>query len=110
MHVKCGDLPLTTDTVKWKCKDCLDVIKKMPKRTIHNFHKIKRRKSTNRDSLNNALSTTSITVTNGSSTSTPGGLSKVAFNMENEGLCASFNLCPKVVIHLPFIYTNTSTL
>ena len=103
IHVKCGDLPLTTDTVKWKCKECLDTIKKMPKRTKHNFHKVQRRKPTYRISLNKAMANTRITVGNENTAGTSNGLTRVAFNMEDKGFCASFNLCPKVIRLRPII-------
>ena len=99
IHVKCGDLPLSTDVVKWKCKDCIETIKKMPKRTKHNFQKVQRsKKSTSKIFLKNALKNTRINVEKSDGPSTSDVLSRVTFAVEDKGFCASFNLCPKVQI------------
>ena len=112
--MQCGDLPLSKEIVKWKCNDCKEILKKMPKRTLHKYKKVQRRKSRkdelncNKRILNDALQNTRIVVdkdeeshiSNDDSSATG---SKIAFHIENKGMLAHFNLCPKVyLLHNPF--------
>ena len=90
--------------VKWKCNDCLETIKKLPKRTIHTFRKAKRCKSRQavqklcRQTLNDALLNTKIVMANESSTSGRTDHTRAVFNLQDKGFSASFDLCPKVTI------------
>ena len=113
--MQCGDLPLSKEIVKWKCNDCKEILKKMPKRTLHKYKKVQRRKSRkdelncNKRILNDALKNTRIVVDKDeeshiSNDESSGTGSKIAFHMENIGMLAHFNLCPKVyLLHNPFL-------
>ena len=106
---------MSTDAVKWKCNDCLEVIRKMPKRTKHSFQKIQQSKSrkleqkTRRQTLNNALNNTRIIVGAGIGTNpcdkyNGNDLTKVSLHLEDKQFTATFDLCPKVYGQL-FIFT-----
>ena len=100
--------------VKWKCNDCLETIKKLPKRTIHNFTKAQRSKSRQpvqklfRQTLKDALLNTKIVIGNESSTSGSNDYTKAVFHLQDKGFSASFDLCPKV--NIVGTVTNTCTL
>lgn len=81
----------------------------MPKRTLHKYRKVQRRKSRkddlncNKRILNDALKNTTIIVDKNeeshiSNVESSGTGSKIAFHFENKGMLAHFNLCPKVCI------------
>jgi len=62
-HVKCGDLPMQTEPIKWKCDFCRDTLKKMPPKRLHQFTPIKlNRKSSNKALLASLLSRTTISL------------------------------------------------
>ena len=85
----------------------------MPKRTLHKYKKVQRRKSRkdelncNKRILNDALKNTRIVVDKDEEShisidESSGTGSKIAFHLENIGMLAHFNLCPKVcycIIH-----------
>ena len=107
MHVKCGDLPLTTETVKWKCNDCLETMKKMPKRTKHYFKRIQLNKKFDGKSYENIPENTQIIVSYhsesiGEPSSSKATVTKATFNVADKGFSASFNLCPKVCYRATF--------
>ena len=86
----------------------------MPKRTLHKYKKVQRRKSRkddlncNKRILNDALKNTRIVVDKDEEShisidESSGTGSKIAFHLENIGMQAYFNLCPKVyLLHNPF--------
>ena len=89
----------------------------MPKRTLHKYKKVQRRKSRkdelncNKRILNDALKNTRIVVDKDeeshiSNDESSGTGSKIAFHIENMGMLAHFNLCPKVyLLHNPFLFS-----
>jgi len=81
----------------------------MPKRTLHKYRKVQRRKSRkdelncNKRILNDALKNTTIVVDKNeeshvSNDESSGTGSRIAFHLENMGTLAHFNLCPKVCL------------
>ena len=90
---------------------------KMPKRTLHKYKKVQRRKSRkddlkcNKRILNDVLRNTKIVVDKNeesqiSNDESSGTGSKIAFHLENIGMLAHFNLCPKVyLLHNPFEFS-----
>ena len=103
IHVKCGDLPLSKDMVKWKCKECLETIKKMPKRTIHKFRRIQNRRSRksvymhSRQTLEDILDTTTINLEHPIMETSGENISKIECILNDEGISARIDACPKVM-------------
>ena len=56
MHVKCGNLPMQAEPIKWKCELCTETLKKMPPKRVHQFTPIKlNRKSSSKPLLADLL-------------------------------------------------------
>jgi len=112
IHVKCGDLPLSKDMVKWKCNSCLETIRKMPKRTIHRFKKIDNSRSKkplhkqNRQILKDILDNTTINLVNSNAGTSEGTSDKAEFNLNDLDVSARIDLCPKYDIPLPVKLSN----
>ena len=108
--MKCGNLPLSKDMVKWKCNGCLETIRKMPKRTIHRFKKIDNSRSKkplhkqNRQMLKDILDNTSINLINSNTGTSEGTSDKAEFYLNDLDVSARIDLCPKV--SLVFIRIN----
>ena len=108
---------MSKDMVKWKCDDCLETIKKMPKRTIHKFKKIQNRRSRkavqmhSRQTLKEVLDSTTIKLVENPNMGNPGeNPSRIECILNDQNISARIDICPKVIFYPTYLFLSCNVL